>query len=291
MTNKLQRPLAGAGSHWLGAPALAGGKGYATCQLGALHYRQLTGDPDNTQTAFLLLHQTPFGLAEWVDIQPLLANTGRRVIAPDNPGYGTSDPPPADLTVAMLADNLVGLLDQLGVSRVIIAGHHTGAAIAASFAARHSARTAAVILHGCPLYTAAEREERLARRSPTFDPQPDGSHLGSLFSAIYAIAGRRPEALVTASWALLGSHWAGSATPTYRAIFSNDMSQDLMAIKAPTLVLSDGGDVLSDHDLRAVALRSEFNFQQFSNAGSFALMLQPQRWVETVCAFAKGHGV
>lgn len=291
MNSASERPLAGAGNQWIGAPALDGGKGYAACPLGALHYRKLSGDPSNKKTAFLLLHQTPFGLAEWVDIQPLLANAGRSVIAPDNPRYGMSDSPPAGLTVAKLADNLVALLDHLAVNQVIVAGHHTGAAIAAAFAARHPKRTAAVILHGCPLYTAAERAERLARVSPPFEPQPDGSHLTSLFNTLYRMSGQRTEALVTTTWALLGSYLAGPNTPTYKAIFSNDMSRDLVAIRAPTLVLSDAGDVLRDKDLQVAALRSDFTSQEFSDLGSFALMLHPQRWAESVAAFANAKGV
>ena len=71
--------------------------------------------------AVLLLHQTPFGLSEWVDIHPLLAEMGFDTIAPDNPGYGMSDPPPESVTVADLADNLVDLLDGLNVERVAVA--------------------------------------------------------------------------------------------------------------------------------------------------------------------------
>jgi pimeloyl-ACP methyl ester carboxylesterase len=286
-----ERPLAGAGSRWIGAPALDGGKGYAACPLGALHYRKLSGDPSNKATPFLLLHQTPFGLAEWVDIQPLLAAAGRTVIAPDNPGYGMSDSPPAGLTVAMLADNLIALLDQLAVGKVVVAGHHTGAAIAAAFAARHPTRTAAVVLHGCPLYTAAERAERLARVPPPFEPQPDGSHFATLFNAIYRVAGQRPEALIATSWAALGSYLAGANTPTYKAVFSNDMSQDILAIRAPALVLSDRGDMLRDKDSQVAALRRDFTLQEFSDAGSFALMLEPRRWVEAVSAFANAKGL
>ena len=160
-------PHAGVGEEWTGASALAGGKGYMQCRLGALHYRRLRGQAGGERaTPILLLHQTPFGLAEWVDIQPLLADMGFDTIAPDNPGYGMSDPPPDSVTIADLANNLADLLDGLSVERVAVAGHHTGAAIAASFAARHPDRTASVVLHGCPVYSAAERESRLAQAAP-----------------------------------------------------------------------------------------------------------------------------
>lgn len=293
MTGPADPALAGAGGHWIGAPALNGGKGYAACPLGATHYRMLSdGSLQSRQAApFLLIHQTPFGLAEWVDVQPLLASSGRTVIAPDNPGYGMSDAPAAPLTVAQLADNLVALLDQLRVQNVIVVGHHTGAAIAASFAARHAQRTAAVILHGCPLYTAEERAERLARPARAFEPQADGSHLTDMFRAIHAVSGQRSEALVTSTWATLGACLAGPDTQTYKAVFANDMSLDIARIRAPTLVLTDRADILHAKDLQVAALRGDFALEEFSEGGSFSLMLAPQRWVRQVTAFARRNSL
>jgi pimeloyl-ACP methyl ester carboxylesterase len=293
MTAPADPALAGVGAHWIGAPALNGGKGYAGCPLGATHYRVLSGGSAQSRHAapFLLIHQTPFGLAEWVDIQPLLAASGRMVIAPDNPGYGMSDAPTSSLTVAQLADNLIALLDHLGVRKVIVVGHHTGAAIAASFAARHAQRTAAVILHGCPLYTAEERAERLARPARAFEPQADGSHLAQMFKAIHAVSGQRPEALVTATWATLGAYLAGPDTPTYKAVFANDMARDIAGIQAPTLVLTDRADSLHAKDQQVAELRSDFALQEFSDGGSFSLMLAPQRWVAQVTAFVRKKSV
>ena len=293
MTAPVEPPSAGVGGHWIGAPALNGGKGYAACPLGATHYRVLSDGSSQARHAapFLLIHQTPFGLAEWIDIQPLLAATGRTVIAPDNPGYGMSDAPKAAITVAQLADNLLALLDHLGMQKVIVVGHHTGAAIAASFAARHARRTAAVILHGCPLYTAEERAERLARPTRTFEPHSDGSHLAEMFKAIHAIAGQRPEALVTATWATLGAYLAGPDTPAYQAVFANDMSLDVAGIQAPALVLTDRADSLHAKDQQVAALRRDFALEEFSDGGSFSLMLAPQRWVQQVTAFVRKKSV
>ena len=293
MTAPTDKTLAGVGGHWIGAPALNGGKGYAACPLGAMHYRALSDGSEKARGAipFLLIHQTPFGLAEWVDVQPLLAATGRTVIAPDNPGYGMSDAPSGALTVPQLADNLVALLDHLSAQRVIIAGHHTGAAIAASFAARHPNRTAGLILHGCPLYTAAERVERLARPARVFEPQADGSHLAELFKAIHSVSGNRSETLVTATWGALGAYLAGANTPTYKAVFANDMAQDIPRIKAPTLVLTDRADSLHDKDRLVAKMRADFSFQEFSDGGSFSLMLAPQRWVEKLTEFCRQASV
>lgn len=280
--------LAGTGPAWLGGKALAGGKGYAPGRFGQIHYRSLGegGGP-----AFLLVHQTPIGLAQYVDIQPALARAGRRAVTSDNPGYGSSDPAPDGITVADLADNLRQLCEHLALDRVIVAGHHTGAAIAAAFAARHPALTAGVVLHGVPLYDAAERAERLSRSPPPLALRPDGSHFSSTFAGIGRFAGTDDAALSSITWATLGSVLAGPSTPVYRAVFGHDLAPDLAAIRAPTLVLSDAADSLHANDQRAAQMRPGFAYKVFSSGGSFAMMREPLRWAGELLEFARARGL
>ncbi len=281
--------LAGSGTRWIGAARLKGGKGYAEGPLGQIHYRAV-GEGDGVP--FLLIHQTPFGIAEFIDVQPALARAGRRSIASDNPGFGLSDPPPeGPLTVADLADNLVALLDHLAVERAIVVGHHTGAAIAAAFAARHPGRTAGVALHGVPLYTAEERAQRLERTSPPISLDAEGGHLSGAFKGIHKYGKPVPESLATSTWGVIGTLLSGPDTPTYRAVFANDMTADLAAIACPGLILSDRADSLHAADRKTAALRPDFTFQTFSEDGSFALMLEPGRWAHALLAFAEANGL
>jgi pimeloyl-ACP methyl ester carboxylesterase len=280
---------AGFGSTWVGARALAGGKGYATCPMGQMHYRSV-GEGD--ATPFVLIHQTPIGLAEFIDIQPVLARLGRRSIAPDNPGHGYSDPIRGEVTVDDIADNLAALFDHLGVARAVVAGHHTGAAIAASFAARHPAHTAALVLHGTPFYSPEERAQRLARlaTAPAMTLKPDGSHFADQFLSTGSHAGIDAQSLASLTWSAIGSLLAGPGLPIYRAVFSNDMRPTLDAIRAPTLVLTDRKDVLHPNDRRVVEARPDFVLQEFSSGTSYTLMREPERWASTVLEFARSKG-
>lgn len=281
-------PRFAAGPRWTGAAALAGGKGYAPCPLGQMHYRDL-GPPG--AAPLLLLHQTPQFMVEFADVQPRIDAAGRRSIAVDNPGFGLSDPAPEGITIPRLADNLLGLLDHLGIGKAIVAGHHTGACIAAAFAARHPRRTAAVVLHGTPLYTAEERAQRLARLPADLQLAPDGREFSDLFQLIYRIMGAHEADLATAAWATVGEFLAGTSAPTFQAVFSHDLAPDIRAIRAPTLILSDRGDTLHDSDRRAAALRPDFAFRIFSDGGSSALTEHPARWADEVVAFARAHAV
>ena len=104
---------------------------------------------------------------------------GWRVIAPDTPGYGLSDRPSARPAIDDYADNLAVVFDSLDVPDAVIAGHHTGALIAAAFAASRPARTSGLILDNPPFYTVAERTQRVAQRHSAHQPCEGGEHFTS----------------------------------------------------------------------------------------------------------------
>ncbi|MCA2997193.1 MAG: alpha/beta fold hydrolase [Rhodocyclaceae bacterium] len=127
--------------------------------------------------AVLLLHQSPQNsraLITW--IERLSAHYS--VFAPDTPGFGYSDPLPlAQPTIPDYAAALNGLLDALGIERVIVNGVHTGAVTALRFALDFPARVAGLICDGYARFNAEERQLLLNGYLPPFEPQWDGSHL------------------------------------------------------------------------------------------------------------------
>ena len=69
------------------------------------------------------------------------------VIALDNRGAGQSDAPDRPFTVADMADDVVGLLDELGVRAAHICGASMGGMIAQELALRHPERVLTLQLH------------------------------------------------------------------------------------------------------------------------------------------------
>ena len=275
---------------WHGNAPLTGGKGYAATPMGQVHYRDV--GPRDASVVFLLLHQTPWTMIEFADIQNIIAAAGKRVITVDTPGYGLSDAPKAQPTIETYADNLIPVLDALKVTRVIVGGHHTGASVAVALAARHPDRVAGLITHGIPLYTAAERAERLAGAHWERVLKPDGSHLASYFQNILAritSPENPPTAMVnmrSATWAVL-TMFQQDQDIGHNAAYTYDMEPDLMRVKAPALVLSDKGDTLVKMDAKAVRLRPDFKFRQFSDNQALSLVAEPQRWADIALDFAK----
>lgn len=69
-----------------------------------------------------------------------------RLITLDNRGVGRSPIPPGPYTIGEMADDLAGVLDGLGLSRVRLLGHSMGGAIVQQFARRHPQRVEKMLL-------------------------------------------------------------------------------------------------------------------------------------------------
>src|SRR6202043_1290119 len=80
--------------------------------------------------AVLLLHGFPYDIHSYVDVAPMLAAKGCRVIVPYLRGYGPTrflDPAtPRSGEQAAIGADLIALLDALGVKRAVFAGYDWG---------------------------------------------------------------------------------------------------------------------------------------------------------------------
>ena len=93
----------------------------------------------------LLLHGPGEFAAKWMRVMPALVQS-HRVVAPDLPGHGASDPDGGALDAHRLAAWLAGLIQRTCTSPPVLVGHVLGGAIAARFAIDHGDR-----LHGLVL--------------------------------------------------------------------------------------------------------------------------------------------
>jgi len=144
-----------------------------------VHYRRAGDGP-----CLVLLHQSPQSSLEYVE---LMKDWGRHftVIAPDTPGYGSSDPIEGPgLTMADFADCVAEFIRALGIRKTGLYGFHTGAAMAAETAARHPALVTAVAVNGYGAFNEEEQADLRANYLPAFAPAFDGSHLAWLWTRL-----------------------------------------------------------------------------------------------------------
>jgi pimeloyl-ACP methyl ester carboxylesterase len=97
----------------------------------------------------LLLHGWPYDIHSFVDVAPLLAKAGYRVIMPHLRGYGEtrfkSANAPRNGQQAALATDAIALLDALRLKKVIVAGFDWGARTASIMAALWPDRCKALV--------------------------------------------------------------------------------------------------------------------------------------------------
>jgi pimeloyl-ACP methyl ester carboxylesterase len=132
--------------------------------------------------AVLLLHQTPRSWDEYREVLPLLGRNFQ-AIAMDTIGYGDSSKPAlGDDSIERWAEVALSLADALGIARLAVVGHHTGAAIAVEMAAAYPDRIAAAVLSAAPLVDAGFRTRHSGPpRIDNVARRPDGSHLVELW--------------------------------------------------------------------------------------------------------------
>lgn len=106
-------------------------------------YWKLDGAPD--LPVLVLLNSIGTDMALWDTSVPHLL-PAFRLLRIDTRGHGASDAPAGDYTLAMLADDVVAVMDAAGVTNAAIAGVSLGGMIAMELALRHPARVTALAL-------------------------------------------------------------------------------------------------------------------------------------------------
>jgi len=97
----------------------------------------------------ILLHGSPYDIYAFVDVAPLLAQAGFRVIAPWLRGYGTtrflSAETPRNGQQGALATDIIALMDALKIDKAVVAGFDWGARTADIVAAIWPERVKALV--------------------------------------------------------------------------------------------------------------------------------------------------
>lgn len=93
----------------------------------------------------LLIHGFPLCRKMWRPQAEALAKSGCRVIAPDLPGFGESSSSSATASMSYYADNIVMLMDHLGIDKAVVGGMSMGGYVLLNLLERYPDRIAAPI--------------------------------------------------------------------------------------------------------------------------------------------------
>jgi 3-oxoadipate enol-lactonase len=109
----------------------------------------------------ILIHGSPLSHEMWTPQRAVLS-ADYRVISPDLRGFGRSDPPHGPTTMATYADDIVALMDELGIGSATVAGMSMGGYVVMELLRRRPDRVRAIMLVATKMTpdTAAGRQSR-----------------------------------------------------------------------------------------------------------------------------------
>jgi 3-oxoadipate enol-lactonase len=189
----------------------------------------------NGPQTLVLFHEMGGSLDSWNGLVPLLPEN-LKVLRADMRGAGMSEKVSGTLDIDLVCDDMVALLDALGIAgKVIVAGAAAGGAIAVHFAIRHSNRTAKLILISPALGVPPEQRAAALCAANTTDEKGMRAIASDVFPKAF------PDHLWTnddekrkarARW--LGGDPKGYAA-TYRMLVSAETRKELADVACPVL--------------------------------------------------------
>ncbi|MFK7958579.1 MAG: alpha/beta fold hydrolase [Lysobacterales bacterium] len=125
-------------------------------QYGQIHLR-IAKPPSATHRPLVCLHMSPKSGRIFARFLAAAA-TDRVVVAPDYPGFGESDPPPASpaVTIEDYAASVWQVVDTLNLGQVDLLGYHTGSEVAAEAARQRPKQVGSIVMISAPVFTPEE---------------------------------------------------------------------------------------------------------------------------------------
>jgi pimeloyl-ACP methyl ester carboxylesterase len=263
-------------------------RGYAPGLWGQVHYRVAAPAAPTGKPPLLCLHPSPMSGLVFGDFLPWMAQD-RVCIAADTPGYGQSDYPPTQPTIAEYAQSMGLLIDHLGLGQVDLFGYHTGCAIAVELGRQRPGAVRKIVFNSALMFTPEDiigfKQSFAARGSEPLDVQ------------IAKILQRwgfwrtfwRDVPDEARAWRLF---WEAERDPTkstwgFNAVFEYDFPKGLASLDKPVLVLNPEDD-LHEITLRVTSVIGEGQIHELPSWTHGFLNQHPARIADIVRAFLDG---
>lgn len=192
----------------------------------------------------VLVHEMGGTLESWDDVLPALSKD-RQVLRYDTRGAGLSEKLRGTANIDVMADDIAGLLDALGITRkVAVAGIAVGGAIAIHFAARHASRTAALIPMSPAVGMPPERRVATAAAADAMEKNGIRANIDAGLQPTYPPVLRSDKARFERVRNQRLGNDPGSQAAIYRMLNGMDLSSDYARITCPTLFIAGRHDGL-----------------------------------------------
>lgn len=234
------------------------------------------------------------GVAAW-RLQVDALSDRFRCISLDNRGVGLTDKPDEAYSIGQFAEDVIGLLEHLGVERAHIVGSSMGGMIAQNVAIHHPSRVVTLSLH-C---TAAKADAYIKRVSEVYKElsyrfEVIDQMWVDIVSFTHDTYNERQEDI-----AALGAAISENPMPSYAfrqqldALAQHDAEDDLGKIQQPTLIGCGQHDnwMPVSAAMRMQELIPNSYVEIFENMGHLYKWEDPQRFIEVQARFLKDGAI
>jgi len=238
----------------------------------------------------LLVHAFPLDHSMW-DAQIAALAQRHRVIAPDLRGFGRSEVTDGTVTMEQFADDLAGLLDEMGVAEPIVyCGVSMGGYIGWQFYRKYASRLRGMIL--CDTRAIADTPEVRASRKEMIDrvladgPEPIAQTMIPKLLSAPTIASH-PETVAGVHRMILANDRRGIAAAIRGMRDRPDCTPLLAEIHCPCLVVVGKLDAISTlEEMRSIAAKiPEAKLVTIAGAGHLTPVEQPAQTTAALEAF------
>jgi len=249
----------------------------------SLHYEEWGDD-----APILLIAGIPAIADDWEPVATRLAGIGRRAIAYDNRGSGTTSATPGPYTTAQMAADAVALLDYLSIDRADVFGMSMGGMIAQELAISHPERVHRLVL-GCTHAGIGHAAPAAAAASRAFALRTDDWALRMRTLAPFAFSRDVAPSLLEA---FIEKKSRDVQDPIgYRAqidaVLAHDSEAELSTIRAPTLMLTGDDDrIIPGESSELLAHRiPSAELRIIRGAGHLFFLERPDETIEILAGF------
>ncbi len=218
--------------------------GYSDGPGGQVHWRMAAPGTPTTGPDLYCLAPAPFSGLAWQTMLPHLAK-GRRVFAPDFPGYGGSPRADGMASITSFAAAITAVIAEQSKDRPVdLAGFHSGCLVAVAIAGKSGSKARKLTLVDLPYFAAPDRATMLSQIEP-FEPTSDLVSIKAIWERGMT---RRVESqgidrsLDMVTDQLRSGRHVGDA---FHAAFSFDADTALRAIAVPTAVIASQSGLLT----------------------------------------------
>lgn len=247
--------------------------------------------PSKSGPPVVFLHGAGMSSVVWMDILRQVSPL-RRVIAPDLPGHGQSDPWHTP-SLALYRDAVGTMCAHLQVPKVVLVGHSLGGAIALSCALEHPDRVAGLVLVASSTALSLPKEVLIAleRELPPGDDTPVEHLPDSLRSLCFSPSTHKET--VRRWQAVLMQATRGVVLSDFALCEHLNLRDDprRLALNLPMLVVGGADDLLVQKTqlLQTQADLPHAQLAMIPNAGHLPMLEQPGPFVEALRSFLRSN--